>query len=218
MTPEDEAEETKPERRQFLRVRMDTPGRLFLPSENREAHCQIVDLSPGGAQIVGEFVPTFGTQVVLYIDGFGRFEGIIIHPGEGTFGVRFLCSAAKRERIAEQLTLFLNKELAGENKEPAVEGIARHYSREQDSREQAKGLSRFTRANGNIVTCEVLDLSLGGVSLKTRVRPPLGEVVLIGQTAGRVARHHQNGIAIEFLIPQTEKSTDQPANPFTVVG
>jgi hypothetical protein len=37
------------------------------------------------------------------------------------------------------------------------------------------------------------------VSLKTDVRPPIGEFVLIGQMAGRVARHHDQGIGIEFV-------------------
>ncbi len=38
------------------------------------------------------------------------------------------------------------------------------------------------------------------------MRPPIGEVVLIGQMAGRVARHHETGIAIEFVTPAPDKS------------
>jgi hypothetical protein len=45
----------------------------------------------------------------------------------------------------------------------------------------------------------VLDLSVSGISVKTDVRPPIGEFVLIGQMAGRVARHHGEGIGIEFV-------------------
>ncbi len=37
------------------------------------------------------------------------------------------------------------------------------------------------------------------MSLKTDHHVPIGEFVLIGQMAGRVARHHESGIAIEFL-------------------
>ncbi len=47
--------------------------------------------------------------------------------------------------------------------------------------------------------CEVLDLSTSGVSVKTDIRPPVGEYVLIGQMAGRVARHHESGVGIEFV-------------------
>jgi hypothetical protein len=48
------------------------------------------------------------------------------------------------------------------------------------------------------VACEVVDLSLSGLSLKTTVKPPIGEVITIGQVSGRVVRHHESGIAVEF--------------------
>jgi hypothetical protein len=34
-------------------------------------------------------------------------------------------------------------------------------------------MARLTRAIGNVVNCEVIDLSLPGVSLTTEVRPPI---------------------------------------------
>jgi hypothetical protein len=57
---------------------------------------------------------------------------------------------------------------------------------------------------------------LSGVSLKTDARPPLGEVVLIGQMAGKVVRHHLEGIAIEFVGPPAEKANADRL-PLTVV-
>jgi hypothetical protein len=179
--------QAKAERRRHLRVRVDLPGRLFAPAEEHEAHCRVCDLSPGGAQVVCDFAPLAGSQIVLYIDGFGRFEGAVARPGEGTFGIKFTCSALKRERVAEQLTLYMNQGTVDEA------ALRRH------DRTQTKGLARFTRANGDIVACEVLDLSLSGVSLKTDARPPMGETVLIGQMAGRIVRHHETGVAIEFV-------------------
>lgn len=189
MKPELEpvVEKAKAERRRFKRVRVDLPGKLFVPAESRECQCTILDLSPGGAAVECEGELEAHTQVVLYIDGFGRFEGEVVNRAAGGFGVRFHCTALKRERIAEQLTLFANKSLVSEA------DLRRH------DRTPAKGFTRFTRADGETVKCEVLDLSLSGVSLKTHVRPPIGEFVLIGQMAGRVARIHENGIAIEFI-------------------
>jgi hypothetical protein len=199
------------ERRQYQRVRVEAAGRLFVPADGREAHCQIADLSPGGAQVVCEAIPRANEQVILYIDGFGRFEGAVVRPSETGFGVRFQCSTLKREKIAEQLTVYMNRDLS----EPTV--VRRH------ERAPTKGAARFTRANGDVVACEVVDLSLSGVSLKTDARPPMGEIVLIGQSAGRVVRHHQNGIAIEFVNAQAEKAVvekvpEKPFNPFAVVG
>ncbi len=178
----------KAERRRFRRVRVDLSGRLFVPADSRECHCKVVDLSPGGASLECDLALDADTQVVLYVDGFGRLEGIDRRENaDGDFGVRFNCTAMKRERIAEQLILFMNRELVDDSE------MRRH------DRTPTKGIARFTRADGQLVACEVLDLSVSGVSLKTTMRPPIGEFVLIGQMAGRVARHHEHGIGIEFV-------------------
>ncbi|MBV9991236.1 MAG: PilZ domain-containing protein [Alphaproteobacteria bacterium] len=177
----------KAERRRFRRVRVDLTGRLFVPADSRECHCKVVDLSPGGASIECDLVLAQGTQIVLYVDGFGRLEGTLARVEGPDFGVRFNCTPAKRERIAEQLILFMNRALIDETE------MRRH------DRTPTKGIARFTRADGQFVACEVMDLSVSGVSLKTDVRPPIGEFVLIGQMAGRVARHHEHGIGIEFV-------------------
>jgi hypothetical protein len=44
-----------------------------------------------------------------------------------------------------------------------------------------------------------MDISASGVSLKTDIRPTIGEFVLIAQMAGRIARHHEQGVGIEFV-------------------
>ena len=175
------------ERRRFRRVRVDLPGRLFIPSDSREARCIVADLSPGGAAITCETVPVSGTPVVLYVDGFGRFEGNVVRNDGYGFGIAFVCTPAKRERNAEQLVLFLNKTLVDDS-------VLRRHERSSQ-----KGFAKFTRADGTVTQCEVMDISVGGVSLKTDVKPPIGEFVLIAQMAGRIARHHEQGIGIEFV-------------------
>jgi hypothetical protein len=192
--------QAKAERRRFLRVRVDLAGRLFVPAEEREERCRIVDMSPGGVQVTCDHVPPADMPIIIYIDGFGRFEGAVVRPTETSFGVQFHCSALKRERVAEQLTALMNKGIVDESM------LRRH------ERAPTRGLARFTRANGDIVACEVLDLSLGGVSLKTEVRPPVGEVVLIGQMAGKVVRYHENGIAIEFVNAQNSEQAPAPVS------
>lgn len=189
------------ERRVHRRVDVRLEGRLFLPGDGSEAICHILDMSPGGAQIFCELQPAPGTQVVIYIDGFGRFEGHIARHAGANFGVQFHCSAHKRERVAEQLIAHLNGALVDES-------ILRRHERAP-----TKGVARFTRASGDVVAGEVLDISLGGVSIKTEQRPPLGEFVLIAQVAGKIVRHHETGVAIEFVGGQPGKAaveTDKP--------
>ena len=191
------------ERRRFRRVRVDLPGRLFIPADSHEARCTVTDLSPGGAAITCETVPEAGTQVVLYADNFGRFEGTVVRRDGYGFGVAFVCTPSKRERIAEQLILFLNKTLVDES------ALRRH------ERASQKGFAKFTRADGQVVQCEVMDISVGGVSLRTDVRPPIGEFVLIAQIAGRVARHHDDGVGIQFV--GHEKASEQPTPQINIV-
>jgi hypothetical protein len=193
--------QARAERRRFLRVRVELQGRMYIPSQEREERCRIIDMSPGGAQVSCDYVPPAETSIVVYIDGFGRFEGSVLRAVGDSFGVHFHCTALKRERVAEQLTILMNK------------GAIEESSLRRHERAPTRGLARFTRANGDVVACEVLDLSLSGVSLKTDVRPPVGEVVLIGQTAGKVVRYHENGIAIEFVNPD---KGEQPV-PLSVV-
>ena len=175
------------ERRRFRRVKMDLAGRLFLPADAREAQCTILDMSPGGVAVTSAIVPELGSAVVLYVDGFGRFEGHVVRRNEAGFGLAFVCTPSKRERIAEQLILFLNKGLGDDNV------LRRH------GKSNRKEFAKFTRADGQIVHGEVSDISVTGVSLKTDVRPAIGEFVLIAQIAGRVARHHGDGIDIDFV-------------------
>jgi hypothetical protein len=189
------------ERRRFRRVRVDLPGRLFMPSDGREDRCSVVDLSPGGAAIRCETIPDPGMPVVLYVDGFGRFEGVVARQDGGSFGISFQCTPSKRERTAEQLTLFLNKSLVDES-------VLRRHERSSQ-----KGFAKFTRADGQVINCEVMDISVGGVSLKTDIKPPMGEFVLIAQAAGRVVRHHDQGIGIEFvgLERHVNEAAQQPS-------
>jgi hypothetical protein len=168
-------------------VRVDLPGRLFTPADGGEAPCQIIELSPDEASVQCASPPECGTSVVLYVDGLGRFEGMIARRNGHALDVQFVCTAAKRGRTAEQLSLFLDKGFDGGS-------ILRRHERSGH-----KGFAQFTRADGQIVPCEVKDISVSGVSLKTGSRPLIGEFVLIAQIAGRVSRYHEDGIGIEFV-------------------
>jgi hypothetical protein len=193
------------ERRRYKREPVALAGRQFEPAENREAECRIADISLGGVRIESDVAPPLGARVVVYIEGFGRFEGSVVRSGRGSFGLEFSCSAHKREKLAEQLTQYVNG-LPLENT-----ALRRH------SRMSTNAVISFTRASGEIVKCRVLDFSYSGVFLATESRPPVGEFVLINQVPGRVARHHDSGIAIEFL--SHERATlEAPQTKLFAVG
>jgi hypothetical protein len=185
------------ERRQHVRVQVDLSGKFFVPAEQREEPCRVVDLSPTGARMASDFVPRAGSQIILYIDEFGRFECDVVRSEWGHFGVVFRCSSLKQARLAEQLDII------------AKQGMAESATLRRHERRTTGELSQFTRSNGEIVPCEVLDLSLSGLSLKTAVKPLMGEVITIGHVSGRVVRHHETGVALEFC----SEPARMPARP-----
>ena len=177
------------ERRRFRRVRVTITGRLYIPATQEEAVCTVEDISPGDASVMCELKQEPKGRAVIYLDNLGRFEGPIVRNKAGGFVMTFSCSVAKREKLADHLTLEMNRYLLRE-------ADLRRYDRV----EAASGnYTHYTRSTGEQVRCEVLDLSLSGVSVRTESKPPVGEHLLIGHRAGRVARHHPDGIGIEFL-------------------
>jgi len=195
------------ERRKFRRVRVTLTGRLYIPANQEEAICTVEDISPGDAMLLCELKQEPKGRAVIYLDGLGRFEGPVVRAEEGGFVMTFSCSAQKREKLVDHLTLELNRHLLGESE------LRRH------DRVEAQGGSytHFTRATGDQIRCEVLDLSLTGVSVRTDTRPPVGEHILIGARAGRVARHHNDGIGVEFLVAVSQQSDRESPNLDTLI-
>ncbi len=182
-------ERASKERRRFRRVSIPTTGRLYIPATQEEAICTIQDISPGDVCLACELKQEPKGRAVIYLESLGRFEGPIVRADDGGFVITFSCSPLKREKLADQLTLEVNRGLLSETdlrRYDRVEAVSGSYT-------------HFTRSSGEHIRCEVLDLSLSGVSVRTELRPPVGEHILIGHRAGRVARHHQDGIAVEFL-------------------
>ena len=174
------------DRRKQVRYRFRLKAKLLLLASGIEEDCIVLDLSPDGAGIkCAGSVPT-GAQVVLYVDGFGRFEGKVVHRDRLRLGVAFRSSKAKRERTRAQL--------AGPNA-----NAQRDKPRTGDRAKSVPPLNHLTTADGNQADCEVLDVGLSGASFRTDARPAVGEIVAFGETTGRVVRHTALGIAVEFV-------------------
>ena len=176
------------EQRATERANVRLEGKLFVPAEETTFDCLIVDLSAGGAGIYCEEPPPLNTFVVLYINGFGRFEGVATRFVKGELGLRFVCKDAKRKRLEEDLAGYVKEGLLG---------ITR-LRRFQRSTPRAP-IDHFIRTNGSVVPCELLDISLQGASLRTKVHPPIGEVIELGATRGWVIRHFDDCIGVQFL-------------------
>ena len=175
------------ERRRFRRLPIIVSGRM-LGAGGQEHDCRTADISPGDVRLLTTTAPAIGQQVVLYLEGFGRVSGKVARKcGEGEVAVIFDFSAHKREKLAEQLTLAINKDLGIEA--PAHRAITRETTR----------TVRIEHEAGDAYEGEIVDFSLSGITIHTRrMAPPIGAWVRIGGVYGRVARMIEGGFAVDF--------------------
>ena len=174
------------ERRRFRRAPISINGRL-LDDAGRECDCRTADISPGDARIAAAVLPQVGEHVVIYLDGFGRVSGRVARRcGQEEVAVIFDFSAYKREKLAEQLTLAMNKDLG-------VEPPSRPTPTDNAN------LIRIEFETGDACMGKVLDFSLAGITVRTDRPPPLlGVWVRIGGVYGRVPRLIEGGFAVDF--------------------
>ena len=186
------------EKRRRKRWGISLPGRLFVPDRKIEGDCVVIDLSPDGAGLKSACSAALGVDVVLYVDGFGRYEGHVVQRDRLRLGVQFVCSDAKRARIVEQIASFVqNGKVAPTN------------LRRTERTRKSETLHNFQLASGHTVPCEISDMALTGASLTTHVRPPVGEEIRFGGMSAVIVRHTETGIGVKFLGP-----SEPPPPPF----
>jgi len=168
------------ERRQYKRVAVEIPGKVFVPSSAKEGACTIYNVSPAGAELACGLEGLLDTPIVLYAAGLGRFEGHVVWEYAGRYGMKFNASELKRAKLANHLAADVS---------------------EQRGRKRTKVNvgAHFTREDGSIVSCVVLDFSTSGVFVRSVVRPRVGEYVLIAGMVGCIVRYDDAGVGIEFV-------------------
>jgi PilZ domain len=183
-----------PERRRHRRVAVNLFGR-FMREDKQEYPCQVVNMSAGGMAMVAPVKCGDGERIVAYLDNLGRIEGVVVRSFEGGFAVRILASLYKRERIANLLTWLINQNALGLGEERKHDRIVPRIN-----------ASKLIMPNGDVHNCRVIDVSLSGASVACTIKPPLGTMVILGRMRGRVVRHHEQGIAIQFVELQDPDS------------
>lgn len=165
------------------RSRKDGPqldARFMLP-DRRECRCKIAGLSVDGALFITPERPPIGTAIIAYIGSVGRTEAVVAGTSPAGLIVRFNSTEAQKIRIREQLTVPASGE---QRRAPRV---------------VLQDANSKLMANGQSVPCRVRDISLTGAALLTELQPAIESVVYIGRMKGRVVRHFEGGIAIEFI-------------------
>ena len=174
------------ERRRFQRVKVNLLGRYML-ADRREFPCQVVNMSPGGMALLAPVVGKVGERVIAYVDHVGRLEGIIARLIENGFAMTIGATTRKRDKLAAQLTWLANRHILNLPED-------RRHGRITPRNPAA----RLILPNGVNIACRVIDISQSGAAIATDQRPDIGAPITIGKTTGRVVRHLEDGIAVEF--------------------
>lgn len=183
------------DQRMFQRVSVGLHGRM-LSAAREEVDCMVIDMSPGDAQIEAEAHVNVGDRIIAYIDHIGRIEGEVLSLGaKGRFVISVNATERKREKLAAQLTWIANKHELGLPEDRRHERLAPRNNR-----------SEIALDDGRAYPCRIIDLSLSGAAIEISVRPAIGTAVQLGNMRGRVVRHFQEGVAIEFSALQTRES------------
>jgi len=173
--------------RVFQRVVVNLQGRLML-EDLSEFDCKAVDMSPGDIHFQCTAFPRVGERIIAYVDHIGRLEGTVIKLVDHGFIISLQATDRKREKLAAQLTWLANKQELGLPEDRRHERIAPRTAR-----------SELGLDDGRVYPCRIIDLSMSGAAVEIEVRPAMGTPVRLGNMRGRVVRHFQEGVAIEFL-------------------
>jgi PilZ domain len=165
--------------------------------EDRTEHaCDIFDMSPGDVNFRASAACSPGERVIAYLDHVGRIEGRVTRATDEGFAAEIMASDRKREKLAAQLTWLVNRH------ELNLPEDRRH----ERAANQAATASVIELDDGRKYPCRIIDLSLSGAAIAVAVKPAMRTPVKLGVKQGRVVRHFEDGVAIEFLTLQTHES------------
>jgi hypothetical protein len=184
------------DRRRFQRVKVNLLGRFML-ADRREFPCQVVDMSPGGMALIAPVGGAPGERIIAYVDHLGRLEGHVARVFENGFAMTIAATARKRDKLAAQLTWLANRHLLDSPED-----------RRHGRRAPRNPMGRLIMPNGVNLTCRIIDVSESGAGIATDQRPPIGALVTLGKVQGRVVRHLEDGVAVEFTRLQHPDSLE----------
>lgn len=183
--------------RSYQRVKLNLFGR-YMHEDRREYPCQIVNMSPGSMALMTPHLGRIGERIVAYVDHIGRVEGVVLRLFDGGFAISVNATEGRRDKLAAKLTWLANRHVLNLPEDRRHERIV---PRQRNT--------EIRLEDGRSYPARMIDLSLSGAALEVDVRPAIDTVVWIGGMRGRIVRHFDEGIAVEFAIVQTQDSLER---------
>jgi hypothetical protein len=184
--------------KQYNRVTISVQGR-FMRADHSEYSCIVDAMSPLDVVISSGTRPEFGERIVAYLEYIGRIEGTVSETGKRSFIISINATDRKRDKLSAQLTWLANKQELGLPEDRRHERVV-----------PSNTVSEIELDDGSRFPCRIIDLSISGAAIEIQLRPDFGTNVVLGNMRGRVIRHIEEGVAIEFITARPEAAINQP--------
>ena len=173
----------RPDNRLPVRI----PGR-FMTEASEEHQLVSVAMSGTSAEVRSHVLPPAGSNIVCYFDDIGRVVGSVDQTLAKGFIVAFTTTDFKRDKIADRIIWLANKDALGLSDERS------------QTRFSAGGPAIIRLADGEVLKCRVVDISLSGAGFESMgPAPAIGDIVQAGSLRGEVVRSAGRSFGIRFL-------------------
>lgn len=161
-------------------------------SERREFACRTISISTEAIALIGPVKGAAGERVIAHFDDLGKIEGQLMRLLPDGFVMSVTMPDDKRARLAAKidwLDKHKNYKLPDDRKHKRIIPKTPH--------------STVMLADGTVMGCFVIDMSVSGVAVSADLTPQLGDVLAIGKIIGRVVRLFPEGFALRFIELQS---------------
>jgi hypothetical protein len=185
------------------RVYVSLPGHYSLASninsrgEPRPFACRAVNISAHGVALAAPVVGKVGVLAVANIQQLGQVKGRVTRVFKLGFAMSVTATDPERRTLGARIDwIERNRHFeVADNR-----AYARFFPR--------RPLSLLTLADGSVLTCFVIDISVSGAAISADVTPQLGTVLAVGKVVGRVTRYLAGGFALEFVELQDRQEVE----------
>lgn len=174
------------DKRRYPRYALSLPGR-FMRADKLDYDCRLIDISVESAALTTPIPLRVGEKLIVYLMHLGGLEGTVCRLFGGSFALQISGTQRKRDKLAIQIP-----RLAAQTDIP--EGEVRQYPRVS-----ADDAALLVLPDGSSMVCPLHNVSLSGAAIVTEARPAIGTEVMIDKRRAVVARHHERGIAVQFV-------------------
>ena len=179
------------ERRRSRRYQLSLPGR-FMRADKLDYPCRLKDISVDGAALTTSTSVAVGEHIIVYLLHLGGLEGYVVRRLPDGFAMSITATQRKRDKLSGQISRLLARTSISEMEE------------REHPRVPVNKILTLLLPDGNTLQCPVLDISRSGASIVTPIRPPVGTQVVFDNQHAAVVRHHEEGVAVEFLNEHAE--------------